>query len=52
MHAPQSAVHQLLLGREAGQMNLAAVRDRVQDLRRSLDHIGQGLRFAADRVQW
>lgn len=42
----------LLVGGARGSMNLAAVRARAQDLRRSLDQIAQGLAFSAHNIKW
>lgn len=42
----------LLVGSARGSMNLAAVRSRAQELRKSLDEIAQGLAFNAHNIKW
>lgn len=40
------------MGGQKGQMNLSALRNRAEDLRRSIDRLIHTMQFAADRLQW
>ena len=42
----------LLVGPARGAMNLAAVRDRAQELRNSLDEMARALAFNAHNIRW
>ncbi|GAB4823927.1 hypothetical protein N2152v2_010973 [Parachlorella kessleri] len=48
----QAAFRDQLMGHGKGQMNLAALRSRAEEVKRSIDRMIQALQFAADRLQW
>ncbi|CAK0786965.1 hypothetical protein CVIRNUC_010179 [Coccomyxa viridis] len=50
--AASDPMKRLILGGGSAQLNLAAVKARAEDLKRSLDQIAFALEHYADRVQW
>ncbi|KFM22908.1 hypothetical protein F751_6417 [Auxenochlorella protothecoides] len=50
--ATPASIKSVLMGSGKGEMNLAAVRSRAEELRRSIDQLMHALSVAASRVQW